>query len=329
MSILHITNGDIAAAMLRKLDPTSEVLPWRDALHEGPVPGGVDLATLSDIRALFVSAAGWAPYSDAQPMFQARDTLLREHRRFDEIALWFEWDLYDQLQLLQVLDFLVLDGRPLSEISLLNFGGYFGDLALGDFAKLADDAVTLDEPMAALAVRAWQAVRAADPGPLVGLLQELSEQEAALPFLPAALYRLIEELPSQQNGLSRSEQQILDALSNAPMAMSALFIASHSSREDRIFLADAVFATQVERLAADPAPLVQITRPFFSPWGSVPDGLWDSIVEVTSLGRKVLFCEVDWLTLGAAERWVGGMMVDPRRPSPRWDRSERRVVFPE
>jgi hypothetical protein len=34
---LIITNGDAAGELLRRATPGTEVLPWRDVLHEGPV----------------------------------------------------------------------------------------------------------------------------------------------------------------------------------------------------------------------------------------------------------------------------------------------------
>ena len=43
---LIITNGDSAAACMREARLDGEILPWRDILHEGPVPAGLDLEDL-------------------------------------------------------------------------------------------------------------------------------------------------------------------------------------------------------------------------------------------------------------------------------------------
>jgi hypothetical protein len=37
---LHVTNGDSAASTLRQTSLGGVVLPWRDVLDAGPVPGG-------------------------------------------------------------------------------------------------------------------------------------------------------------------------------------------------------------------------------------------------------------------------------------------------
>ena len=39
--MLFITNGDFAAGRIAASGLTGEILPWRDVLHEGPVPAGL------------------------------------------------------------------------------------------------------------------------------------------------------------------------------------------------------------------------------------------------------------------------------------------------
>jgi hypothetical protein len=57
--MLHVTNGDSAAEGIRASGVAGEVLPWRDVLHEGPVPAGLALAELSRVRAGFIADKGW------------------------------------------------------------------------------------------------------------------------------------------------------------------------------------------------------------------------------------------------------------------------------
>lgn len=308
MSILHVTNGDVAAELLRELDPGSEVLPWRDVLHEGPVPAGLALEELSEVRALFIGSIGWEDYHTARESFATRDRVIRDHGRFDEIALWFEWDLYDQLQLIQIIDFLVSEQRPLSDITVVNCAGYLGELSVEQLNDVADDFSLLTQPAAIDAVDAWNAFRSSDPAVLFQLIRNRAIGGESLPFLRAALYRLLEELPSVQNGLSRCEQSILEALRRGPLRMDALFVAAHQAREERRFLGDTVFKTQLDRLRSGARPLV----------GDSLSGMLDEVA-ITDVGVAVCSDEGDWLTLGAPERWIGGVSVGPN--SPRWDRN--------
>ena len=58
--MLHVTNGDVAAGVLRAAGMEGDILPWRDVLHEGPVRADLPLEELSKLRARFIAEAGWA-----------------------------------------------------------------------------------------------------------------------------------------------------------------------------------------------------------------------------------------------------------------------------
>ena len=101
---LMITNGDAAGELLRRAIPRAEVLPWRDVLHEGPVPPTGTLAELTAIRAEYLADRGWGEREEIATYLQARDRRARPFDGVHRVVLWFEHDLYDQLQLLQILD---------------------------------------------------------------------------------------------------------------------------------------------------------------------------------------------------------------------------------
>jgi hypothetical protein len=101
--MLHITNGDMAVGVLRAAEFPGTFLPWRDVLHDGPVPAGLSLQQLSRVRVEFIVSCGWGKAEEAGRQFLTRDGTLDASANEDEIVLWFESDLYDQLQLCQVL----------------------------------------------------------------------------------------------------------------------------------------------------------------------------------------------------------------------------------
>src|SRR4030095_10658531 len=99
----HLTRSAHAVPVLSQV-VQGTMLPWRDVLHEGPVRTGLSLEELSVERARFIAEAGWGVLPDVMKSFGERDATFRQAGRHDEIVLWFEHDLYDQLQLIQVLD---------------------------------------------------------------------------------------------------------------------------------------------------------------------------------------------------------------------------------
>src|SRR5690348_9535436 len=102
-SLLHVTNGESAGNTLRQTTLGGAVLSWQDVLHEGPVPAAPRLELLRT-RARFLADCGWGSRQALLSSLERRDRQLFEALRDDlHVVLWFEHDLYDQLQLLDVL----------------------------------------------------------------------------------------------------------------------------------------------------------------------------------------------------------------------------------
>jgi Domain of unknown function (DUF1835) len=237
--LLHITNGDCAAGVLSRA-VQGTILPWRDVLHEGPVRAGLSLEELSRERAAFIAQAGWGEPGQVLQQFRDRDAKFRRAGQHDEIVLWFEHDLYDQLQLIQVLDGLAELRGP--KISLVCEAEYLGTMA----AERAAELFVLRNPVTRRhmheAQAAWAAFRSSNPADIENL------RPAALSFLRAALRRHLEELPWSSDGLSLLERRVIEALRGGARAFKEIFLAVE---EDPRFLGDGVLAWHLERLARD------------------------------------------------------------------------------
>ena len=88
------------------------------------MPSGLSLNELSAGRAQFIAGGGWGNVEEVQADIEARNRCLRSFGEFDQVILWFEHDLYDQLQLLQLLDFFAgedLGGTALTLICAAEF----------------------------------------------------------------------------------------------------------------------------------------------------------------------------------------------------------------
>ena len=234
--MLQVTNGDCAVAVLSQAVPGS-FLPWRDPLHEGPVRAGLSLEELSRERARFIAAAGWGEASEVLRQFEARDAAFRRAGQHDEIVLWFEHDLYDQLQLVQVLDGLAeLRGPP---ISIVCEPEYLGTMTPERAAELFELRSPVLRKHLQEAQAAWKAFRSPDPRHMETLRPQ------ALTYLAAALRRHLQEFPWTTDGLSRLERAVVAALQREPLPFAKLFAAV---AEEPAFLGDTVLAWHLRRM---------------------------------------------------------------------------------
>ena len=102
-TLLHVTDGESAGNTLRQTALGGAVLPWQDTLHEGPIPA-LQREELLRKRARFLADCGWGRQQALLSSLERRDQQLLDALRDDaHVVLWFEHDLYDQLQLLDVL----------------------------------------------------------------------------------------------------------------------------------------------------------------------------------------------------------------------------------
>jgi DNA-binding transcriptional MerR regulator len=327
--ILHVTNGESAANTLRSTSLGGAVLSWADVLHEGPVPA-VGPAELRRVRARFLSECGWGSARTILHSLERRDRLVElAARESRPIVLWFEHDLYDQLQLLQVLAQLDAVGFEPARVELINVGSFpgrpdfhgLGELHAEELESLWPQRRPLTAELAALGTRAWEAVRAPEPTAIEAFLEK---DTAELPFLAAALRRLLEDLPDARTGLSRSERQLLELLPGRP---GPLFFASQK-REDAPFAGDAWAWRLLAELGAGEIPLLE--RADGAPIPAPPplgDGRRFAAAELalTDAGRAVLAGKADRVELLGIDRWVGGTHVHDGHV-PRWDANVSRVV---
>ena len=107
---LHITNGDDAGDKLRSFVDGPVTLAC-DVLHEGPCPP-VDGDAWHEVRARFLASGDGPRYEAIKTGMTASDAAIAGAcERGDEIVLWFEHDLFDQLALIRTLDLVRLELR--------------------------------------------------------------------------------------------------------------------------------------------------------------------------------------------------------------------------
>jgi hypothetical protein len=316
-NILNITNGDCALDIMRQAGIAGDILPWRDVLHDGPVPANLTLDELSQIRAQFIIQRGWGDARQITDSFIQRDNTLKAIADYERVVLWFEHDLYDQLQLLQILDWLHFNNPQNIPLSMICEEQYLGMLSADQMLELLAYEKPLSAPQLELASSAWSAFRAPTPLRWKALLDT---DTTALPFLQHAIRRMLQEYPSCFNGLSRVAQQTLAILSQGPCRARELFSAYQQTEHAR-FLGDSSFWVLLNELLATPLPLIELDE------GQQLNtaAQHNPRVSITGEGNAVLAGESNWLQSGTIERWIGGVHLTAQNLWC-WDDSARRII---
>jgi hypothetical protein len=311
--LMHVTNGESAGNTLRQTTLGGAVLPWQDVLHTGPVPA-VPRRELLRLRAGFLADAGWGSRRAILGSLERRDAqLLRAFRDGIEVVLWFEHDLYDQLQLLDVLS-LAHGVEATPELVVVgsfpgkpSFRG-LGELTAGELETLWPERRRANEETLEAAAEAWDAFRAPEPS---GLAELAHRERPELPFLAPALLRLLEELPAPGDGLSGTERRALAAVAAGQKTPREAFLATQDT-EPAPFLGDTWFYSAVAELGAGPNRLLESADgeplPLAPPLGDAQRFVALPL-RLTEAGEKVLAGEANRVALLGIDRWVGGAHV--------------------
>jgi hypothetical protein len=321
--VLHVTNGDSTTAIMERAGITGDLLPWRDVLHEGPVPP-LPPDELRRVRAEYLATIGTSGAADVEAGLRARDERLAAALADGEpVVLWFEHDLYDQLQLIQVL--AGLPDRP-EHVELICVGSFpgrpgfagLGELEPEELASLWPVRTAVTPEHVHLARAAWDVVRGDDPR---ALARAAATPDERLPYLAPALRRLLEELPGTRDGLGRTERQLLEAITAGARTREQAFLASMAA-EEAPFMSDTIAFDRLEELA----PLLVDAAAERDSGGSAPPA--DGGLRTTELGEAVLAGRADRVALLGFDRWIGGLHVRAKGPLWRWDQVRAVVAGP-
>jgi hypothetical protein len=314
--LLHVANGSATTTLLEASGIPGMRSIWADPLHDGPVPGELSDSALLDVRMRYLSGDGTTPPDPGNDLRRWRKAIA-QHDAYDELVLWYDHDLFDQLNLIQVASWIrerVPRERAISLVCIGAFPGRpdfrgLGELEPGDMLPLFEQRVPLGNAHYALAARAWTAFRSATP---IALDEIRSSDMSALPFLAPALTRFLEEYPWTTDGLSRSERRLLQLTAAGPIELRVAFPRMHQG-EHAYYISDTSLVELADELAATNPPLLTVSRE--RPYSFA----------ITDAGLAVLDGRLDRVACGL-DRWFGGVHLRRGAEPWRWDSARGAVT---
>ncbi len=220
-SILHITNGDTTTNRIQKLNFQGNIITWREMLCEGKTPVDVGSENFWKTRFYFLKSS----YKVSKQRFI--DYTVKEYRSLcnqkeqDEIVLWFEYDLFCQINMLAVISWLkrYRKGRQISLICCGEINNQeklfsLNELTNSELKELYNNRTQLTKDDIEYADYIWQLYCSDNPLQLESASK--ININTTFNYLEKALKSHLLRFPSVNNGLNHLENNILKTVKNNP-----------------------------------------------------------------------------------------------------------------
>jgi hypothetical protein len=215
-STLHILNGDSTAYSFKDTGLDGDVLIWREVLSQGPLLEDISSASFWKARSEWICKGfNETPEHYEETVIQPLEKLNND---YEDIILWFEFDLHCQINMLGVM-VMMLKHTDLSIprvylvctdecIGIEDFRG-MGELTGNQLAELYDDRFRLNDWDFTLASQAWELYIGGDDTALEKWIDE-NTFWGNLHLLKPALEAHLKRVRLNTNGLNYIEQKLLD-----------------------------------------------------------------------------------------------------------------------
>jgi hypothetical protein len=252
-SILHITNGDSTTNYLQKLNIQGDFITWREMLCEGKTEVKVGSEQFWKSRFDFLKQS----YKITKKQFI--DLTLKEYRNLcnqktqEEIVLWFEHDLFCQVNMLAVISWLkrYRKGR---KVSLVCSGSIHGSDKLYGLSQLSKkqiqnhykNKIELTQNDIEYADYVWQLYCSNNPIQLQNVQQY--QPSKTFTYLTNGILAHLQRFPSLGNGLNTIENNIITIASENTLNSKNKLVGAILQNEDHYGFGDLQYFKKLEDL---------------------------------------------------------------------------------
>lgn len=293
-SLLHITNGDSFTERLKSLPLKGDIITWREMLCEGKTLSTVGSESFWKTRFEFLHKN----YKVSKSWFVEKTLKeyrsLCNHRQQDQIVLWFEYDLFCQINMLAVLSWLKTHRRH-AEISLVCSGKVegsdkfygLGELNDEQLMALYEERTTLTQDDIEYADYVWQLYCSDNPIRLENLLD--FDEDFQFEYLSDAIRAHLKRFPAIKNGVNVLERKVLETAQKGKFSSRRELLGGVLQQNDIYGYGD----TQYDRI-------ITTLKPLFSSFNPV---------RLTKKGKEVLQEQTNlYAQLRDNESYLGGAL---------------------
>ncbi|WP_108868350.1 DUF1835 domain-containing protein [Aquimarina aquimarini] len=212
---LHITNGDSLTHRIQELNlVTGEIMTWREMLCEGPTEIKIETENSFKKRGGFLKKYYRIDSSSYKEKFVSQLKKLENVTSYDEIILWFEYDLFCHINMVAAISLLLRKGIKDTPIYLVCSGKIKHEKKLFGLCELSDlhlkdhyqSKVQLTIDDLELAAHIWTLYCESKPQKIAGQIKKNSSFE----YLSICLRAHLQRFPNMLTGLNTLEHNILE-----------------------------------------------------------------------------------------------------------------------
>jgi hypothetical protein len=209
---LHITIADNLSENILDLNLEGKIVVWREMLCEGPTTFQLGTPEFIALRTHFLNENYQVSARDYQEQFLSELEKLGDLKFYEEVILWFEFDLFSHINMLAAISHLIENkiDLPIYLVCSKKVKGEkesipLSHLPLNILQKHYEQRIHLDQDDLEMANLMWQLYNGQNPQKLKNLIKI----ETNFEYLSSCIRAHIERFPNSVTGLNALEKNIL------------------------------------------------------------------------------------------------------------------------
>lgn len=215
---VHILNGDSTVVALKESDILGDIIVWREMLCEGPLSINIGLDEFWNLRYTFFKEELKVSKLDYYDKTIKELTKIEDLSNYNEVVLWFEYDLFCQVNLIALCAYLLKHYRKDITYYLICVGKEknkenlqtLSDYSPNEYQILYEKRVKLTRHDLLFAKECWEKY-------VSNNIQELKEfnfnKNGKFNYLQLAIHQQLERY-ADNNGLNQIDYKLVETINS-------------------------------------------------------------------------------------------------------------------